>query len=73
METKTIVTNLNADLIDGYHSIEQFKLGNCDPNSKGPAFGIGAYSGSSYSVAIGAYAYSPDGALYNSIIGTNIV
>jgi hypothetical protein len=73
METKTIVTNLNADLIDGYHSIEQFKLGNCDPNSKGPAFGKGAYSGSNDSVAIGAYAYSPNGGWYNSIIGNNIV
>lgn len=76
MKTKTIVTNLNADLIDGYHSIEQFKLGNCNPESKGPAFGKGAYSGSSSSIVIGQGSYSPDrvgdtGA-YNNILGASV-
>lgn len=77
MKTKTIVTNLNADLIDGYHSIEQFKLGNCNPESIGPAFGQNAYCGRNNSVVVGTYAYSPDGTgdygCYNSILGTNIV
>jgi hypothetical protein len=74
MENNTIVTNLNADLIDGLHSIEQFKLGNCDPNSVGPAFGRDAYSSKANSFALGFraldlgshYVYS-DG--YNTLIG----
>lgn len=53
MENNTIVTNLNADLIDGLHSIEQFKLGNCDPNSVGPAFGQNALNKNSSSLTIG--------------------
>lgn len=76
MENNTIVTNLNADLIDGLHSIEQFKLGNCDPNSVGPAFGRNAYSSKYTSLVIGSGALdlgsryaSSDG--YNTLIGGN--
>jgi len=73
MENNTIVTNLNADLIDGLHSIEQFKLGNCDPNSVGPAFGRNAYSSRTNSFAIGYHALdlNNEGDGNNILIGGN--
>lgn len=71
MENNTIVTNLNADLIDGLHSIQQFKLGNCDPNSVGPAYGRNAYSSRTNSFAIGhnALDLNNEGDGYNTLIG----